>query len=462
MFDSLVFEAKIIGFKEGFKIGLVWLVFYSYLFINDRKNLIRPFYTGLFLSFLCSISVLLIPKGVISGVFIGNTISMSFALFLIVSGATLYHASGVNLLLGKSEIRNESLIRIIVFISAIIFFLPDLAGTVVYLDELAILKESSLMTAVSAIVGLLIASAIFFAVIKLYKPFQLGSFFALPQFLLFLAMVKLLGSGIRGIAELSLIPSVQRGFMKFIHDFVHQTFVMLMVPDHPLLKKTTWDFIAIFFGSGFASLASLFILLTIPAIFIYHSLFKPLPEPGDASRVSRRRIKSIILSDRRKKSLPVMLFVIFIMVAWFSQGEESVSKLFIPESRPVIADKGVVEIPLNDPTMNLMDGRLHKLSLIHKGEEIRLLVIKKADNSLSVCLDACEICPPVGYGQRDNHVVCIYCMTPIPVDTLGDPGGCNPIPLTAAIDDNFIRVELKEIIKKWGFVNRGETSEVIQ
>jgi uncharacterized membrane protein len=89
-------------------------------------------------------------------------------------------------------------------------------------------------------------------------------------------------------------------------------------------------------------------------------------------------------------------------------------------------------------------------------------VIKKADNSLSVCLDACEICPPVGYGQRDNHVVCIYCMTPIPVDTLGDPGGCNPIPLTAAIDDNFIRVELKEIIKKWGFVNRGETSEVIQ
>ena len=169
MFDSLVFEAKIIGFKEGFKIGLVWLVFYSYLFINDRKNLIRPFYTGLFLSVLCGISVLLIPKGVISGVFIGNTISMSFALFLIVSGATLYHASGVNLLLGKSEIRNESLIRIIVFISAIIFFLPDLAGTVVYLDELAILKESSLMTAVSAIVGLLIASAIFFAVIKLVQ-----------------------------------------------------------------------------------------------------------------------------------------------------------------------------------------------------------------------------------------------------------------------------------------------------
>jgi hypothetical protein len=71
------------------------------------------------------------------------------------------------------------------------------------------------------------------AVTKLYKPFWLGSFFALPQLLLFFAMVKLFGSGIKGITELSLIPSVQRGFMKFIHDFVHQTFVMLMVPDHP-------------------------------------------------------------------------------------------------------------------------------------------------------------------------------------------------------------------------------------
>jgi hypothetical protein len=388
----------------------------------------------------------------ISGAFIGNTISMSFALFLIMSGAALFHASGVNLLPVKSEIRSELLINLIIFITTIIFFLPDLAGTVFYLEELSILKENVLMTSVSAAAGIIIAGIIFLAIIKLYKPFQLGSFFALPQILLFLAMVKLFGSGIKGVAELSLVPSVQRGFMKFIHDFVHQTFVMLMVPDHPLLKKTTWDFIAVFFGSDFASLASLLILLTVPAMFIQHSLFKPLPEPGEESRVSRRRIKSIILSDRRKKALPVMIFVVFIMAAWFSQGEEAVSRIFMPEPRPVVADKGVVAIPVNDPAMNLMDGRLYKFSLMHEGEEIRLIVIKKADNTVSVSLDACEICPPDGYGQRDDHVVCIYCNTPIAIDTLGEPGGCNPIPLTAEIDEHFIRIELKEILKKWEFV----------
>ena len=452
MLNDLILEAKLIGFKEGIKIGLVWLVFYSYLFTIDRKKLVRPFYAGLLLSAFLAISVLLIPKIMMSGVFIGNIISMSFALFLITSGAALYHASGVNLLLGKSELKSELLIKFIIFASTIIFFLPDLAGTVFYLDQLAMLKEDVLMTSVSAIAGIVIAGVIFLAIIKLFKPYRLGSFFALPQLLLFLAMVKLFGSGIRGIAEFSLIPSVQRGFMKFIHDFVHQTFVMMMVPDHPLLKQTTWDFIAVFFGPGIASYASLIILLTVPAIFIHHSLFKPLPDSGEESRVSRRRIKSLMLSDRRKKALPVMLFVVFIMIAWFSQAEESVSKIFVPEPRPVIAQAGVVVIPLNDRSMNLQDGSLHKFSLIHEGEEIRLLVIKKADNTLSVSLDACEICPPVGYGQRDEHVVCLYCATPIAINTLGEPGGCNPIPLTATIDERFIRVEMKEILKKWEFV----------
>ena len=408
MINSLVFEAKLIGFKEGFKIGIVWLVFYSYLFTNSRTNMIRPFYAGFAVSFFLSLSLLLFPGRMISTGFIGNIINMSFALFMIMSGAALYHASGVNLFFGKNEIRNQSAISALVFVAAIIFFLPDLTGSVSYLGELAMLKESALMTGISAVLGIVLAAIIFIAIVKFYKPFRLGSFFDLPQLLLFLAMVKLFGSGIKGIAELSLVPSVQRGFMKFIHDIVHQIFVMFMVPDNPLLKKTTWDFIAIFFGPDLASIASLLILLALPAIFIHYSLFKPLPEPDSETKVSRRRIKSLILSDRRKKALPVILFGGIILVAWFTQGGESISKMYEPDPRPVVAERGMVVIPIKDGATNLMDGRLYKFSLVHEGEELRLIVIKKNDESLSVCLDACEICPPVGYGQREDHVVCIY------------------------------------------------------
>jgi hypothetical protein len=350
-------------------------------------------------------------------------------------------------------------IPLLVLLSTLLFFLPDTTGSMYFLRELSFMRESAGMTILSAIVGLLIAAVLIFAVVKLYKPYWIGSFFAIPQLLLFLAVVKLLGSGIQGIAELSLIPSVQRGIMKFTHDFIHQVFVFLMVPDHPLLKTTVWDFIAFFFGPNFASVVSLFILLVFPFMFIHHSLFTPLPESDAEKTAERRKVKALLLSDRRKKALPVLVFILCIVFAWFFQSAETVSQIYVPRPKPVVVDRGTVVIPVKDPTMNLKDGRLHTFSLIHEGEEIRILIMKKTDNSLSVCLDACEICPPEGYGQREDQAICIYCGTPIHVDTLGVPGGCNPIPLTAQIDDTFIRIAFDEILNKWGFVQLGKTKE---
>jgi hypothetical protein len=453
----MIFEAELIGLKEGIKLCVVWLVFYSYLLSTDRMSLIRPFYAGLAFVFFVSLVSSFIPEGFLLKNHVSNVISMSLAIFFLLSGAVLYHFSGVNLF-GKGDFfRRRPVSAVLVFILTLLFFLPDTFGALIYFRELAFLSESVFTTYISAAAGFLIFILVFIAFLKLYKPYRIGSFFDLPQLLLFLAVVKLLGSGIKGVLEISLIPSVQRGFMKFTHDLVHQTFVLLMVPDHPLLKETTWDFIGIFFGPNLASIASLIILLALPALFIHHSLFRPLPEPEGETKVSRRRIRSLILSDRRKKALPVMVFVIFILIAWFSYGGEAVSRIYQPEPRPVVADRGMIVLPLKDPSMDLMDGRLYKFSFIHEGDEIRLIVIRKSDNSLSVCLDACEICPPVGYGQREDHVVCIYCDTPIAIDTLGQPGGCNPIPLEADIDERFITIEVKEILKKWEFVKTEKT-----
>jgi uncharacterized membrane protein len=235
-----------------------------------------------------------------------------------------------------------------------------------------------------------------------------------------------------------------------------------MVPDHPLLKMTVWNFIGFFFGSNFASFASLLILLFSPFLFVYHSLLKPVPEPEAQTAVSRRKLKSQLLSDRRKKALPVIVFIGLILVSWFSQGKEQISQMYIPKPRPIVVDRGFILIPVKDPTMNLRDGALHTFSLIYGGENIRILIIKKRDNTLTVTLDACEICPPEGYGLRGDHVVCIYCKSPIPIDTLGKPGGCNPIPLVAKVDELFVRIEVKEILKKWGFMKSGMSKEVIQ
>lgn len=455
----MISEALVVGLKEGVKIGVIWLVFRSYLSLNDRRHLMASFYLGLVLAGLLSAAVLLLPVNSLGRDVIGNIIASSFAVFLLGSATALLQASDVDILgwlvSSLRGDRNDTSVKAIIVATALLFFLPDWIGSFLFLAEFAMLKGSGQMTAFSVLMGCIAAAAISFLLKNSIKPGFIGRFFDLPQMLLFLAVVKLLGGGTKGISELSLIPSVQRGFMKFSHDFIHQTFVILMVPDHPLLKTTVWNFIGIFFGPNFASFAALFILLSFPLMFIVHSLFGPLPEREELTAAQQRKDRYLLISDKRRKALPVVLFMMMVFVSWFSESGESVSRLYDPAPKPVVVDQGTVLLPLHDPSMDLMDGMLHKFSLNYEGETIRMLAIKKADNAISICLDACEICLPKGYGQMGDHVVCIYCNTPIPVNTLGQPGGCNPIPLSFVVDENFIRIEAAELIRKWKRVRTG-------
>jgi hypothetical protein len=459
MSSFVVSEALVVGLKEAFKAGVVWIVFRSFLALRDKHYLIRPFYTALSVALFLSVAFLALPVYVVGKEPLSNFVEMSFAVFLLSSAAALFHASGMELFGrgggGKAVFegkKGDRVIGLLIFFVTLFFFFPDSLGTVFFLRNLSFMKEAVIMTYGSALIGILFGVAIIIAINEFLKPSWIGSFFNFPQFLLFLSIVKLLGGGTRGFTELSLIPSVQRGIMKFAHDFVHQVLIILMVPDHMLLKTTVWNFIGIFFGPNIAAFASLFLILLLPLLFVYQSLFEPLPQSEALTGVKRRKVMHLLLSDRRRKALPVIIFTGFILIAWFSQSGESVSRLYDPEPRPVVADRGVVLIPLRDPAMDLMDGMLHKFSLTHEGETITLLIMKKSNNTLSVCLDACEICPPEGYGQRENYVICIYCGTPIPVDTLGQPGGCNPIPLSYAVDERFVKIKVDEIVKRWKWV----------
>ncbi len=157
------------------------------------------------------------------------------------------------------------------------------------------------------------------------------------------------------------------------------------------------------------------------------------------------------------------VFALSILVSWYTvEGGTGSSSLETPKPMPVIAEGGGVSFPIKTPSYDLMDGGIYKFSVDLEGETVNLLVIRKPDGVLSVSLDACEICPPEGYGKSEGHVVCLYCMTPIPIETLGKPGGCNPIPLEVRITDTDVHVTLGEVAKKWRFVSSGQSREGIR
>jgi hypothetical protein len=351
---------------------------------------------------------------------------------------------------------------LVVFLSTIVYFSPDIIGSSMFVRDVYEMKGGRADIYAMAIGGFALPVIGVSLLLGRVRD-RIGAFFGIAQLLLFLSVVKLIGGGVEGFAELSLIPSVQRGVMKFVHDVVHQTFVFVMVPDHPLLQTTVWNFIGIFFGANLALLITLMLLLVPPLMFLRHSLFDPLPEPPEAaSGAERRAFKAGVRASMRKKAMPAALFVAVILVSWFAGIGGEVSRLYNPNPKPVVEDKGLVIIPLSDPTMDLMDGRIHKFVFSKEGENIGIMVVKKPDGKLVVLLDACEICSPEGYGQTEGHVVCIYCRTPIPVVTLGEPGGCNPIPLEAQVTDRDIRIEVSEIFLKWSDVVTGKTKEGIR
>jgi uncharacterized membrane protein len=88
---------------------------------------------------------------------------------------------------------------------------------------------------------------------------------------------------------------------------------------------------------------------------------------------------------------------------------------------------GQVSIPLNQ----VMDGDLHRYQAMENGVEVRFWLYQKPDGKIATVLDACEICGAAGFYKSSNGVICKNCAGPINAQSVGMPGGCNPIPLEA-------------------------------
>lgn len=456
-------EALFIGTKEGLKLSLTMFLVLSYFRNAGMRGLHKTVYAGVLTVFAASVVVLTAPASLEFRETVVRLIGYTFGMFYLISLGALFHATGTDMLgpLGRSARTNIVLIPL-VFLLTVLYYVPDMAGSSLYVADLFFMSGRRIMIFLLAAGGMFASASVFFFLLTRYgRKIYVPAMFGLPQVLLFLALMKLMVGGVRGFAELSLIPSVQSGLIKLVHDIVHQTFVTVMVPDHPILTTTTWNFIGVLFGNALTLWLSLIVLVVPLLVFIKKHFSEVAPVSPELGKGAPRRLYIKSFRDARLlKSIPVFAFLIVIVSVWFVQQGERVTSLYQPEPKPVAATDGVVTIPLNAPGEDLLDGSLHKYSLAVKGETYRLLVMKKPDGTLSLCLDACEICLPEGYGQGREHIVCLYCKTPIPFDAVGKPGGCNPIPVTALVTEKEIRVEVSEIEKKWRTVNSAKNGEL--
>lgn len=97
---------------------------------------------------------------------------------------------------------------------------------------------------------------------------------------------------------------------------------------------------------------------------------------------------------------------------------------------PVQVQNGVARIPV----ATVGGGQLHRFSIESEGVTVRIIVIRRPDQSLVAAFDACEICGNQGYYQKGPNVMCKNCASAIFIPSIGVRGGCNPIPLDSAAE----------------------------
>ncbi len=97
------------------------------------------------------------------------------------------------------------------------------------------------------------------------------------------------------------------------------------------------------------------------------------------------------------------------------------------------------------PLAELTDSNLHFYTADMNGTVIRFLVIHKTDGDYAVALDACQICGRAGYRQVGQNVVCRNCGATIYIPSIGDKGGCNPIPVKSSVEGGEVIVDLSAL-----------------
>ena len=190
----------------------------------------------------------------------------------------------------------------------------------------------------------------------------------------------------------------------------------------PIIDHSSWLIFIIFF-------ALLFVPLTL------FSQKKPA-RPAGTNPAEYRRMIMQAMHKRRWGTATVLFLAGMVFLSSFGASYANRKEELVP-AVPVTAVDGFVDVDLS--VVN--DGHLHRFVYqTASGQMVRYIVILKGGNSYGVGLDACEICGPTGYYEKDGQVICRLCDVMMNKATIGTKGGCNPIPIEYSVADGKLRV----------------------
>jgi FTR1 family protein len=395
-------QAFIITLREGVEASLIVGIIFAYLGKIGRPELKKTVIWALFSAIAASVAGAVLVSRLNWNSDILEGWVMLVAAFFTASMIWFMNKTARSM---KGEIEakvakaTSETSKIGLFLLVFLLVLREGVETVLILSAVS-LNSTELLSFIGTSLGILVAVVFGVLFIRGSVKINLQRFFRVTTVILYFVTFQLVVSGLHELSENGVLPS-STAEMRYIG---------------PIVRNDLFFFVT---------------MLALTGLMILMEQRRRVPEvlPADASPADKRRAA---WSQRREKMWMTGVVVTSFVFIFLSSAEFIYAKstTALSETNPVTLVGDQVTVPASQ----INDDKLHRFGVhVDDGNghspEVRFLLFKKPNGTIVSVADACQICGPVGFYIGSQGITCKMCASPLNPASMGEPGGCNPIPL---------------------------------
>jgi uncharacterized membrane protein len=192
------------------------------------------------------------------------------------------------------------------------------------------------------------------------------------------------------------------------------------------------------------------VILGVAALVVLREWFSARrPAEDSAANPAERRMREWEFRRQRRWSFAAAILCSLVVVSLAAEFAYARAMNAPSPGKMLAVENNHVRISLSE----LTDSSLHFYTADVNGTVIRFLVIHKTNGDYATALDACQICGRSGYRQEGQNIICRNCGASIYVPSIGDHGGCNPIPVTSSVAGGEVTVDLSALAEATSMIH---------
>jgi high-affinity iron transporter len=395
-------QAFIITLREGVEASLIVGIVFAYLSKIGRHELKKTVFWALGSAVAASVAVAVVIARTNFNTDIFEGWVMLAAAAFVVSMIWFMHKTA-RTLKGTIEGKIAELVggtsKLGLFFFVFLLVVREGVETVLILSAVT-LNSSEILSFTGTILGIAVSVVFGVLFIRGSVKINLQRFFRVTTVILYFVAFQLVVSGLHELSENGVLPS--------------STTEMRLIG--PIVRNDLFFFVTML------ALAGLMMLME-------YKRRAPIALDPAATPADKRKAA---WTQRREKMwmngvIATSFLFIFLSTAEFIYAKSTTS---LSPTAPVTLVGSLVTVS----TAEVNDDKLHRYGVkLDDGKggqpEVRFLLFKKPDGNIVSVADACSICGPVGFYIGSQGITCKMCASPLNAASMGQPGGCNPIPL---------------------------------